>query len=183
MSLRMNPARAALAVAAALLVLGALSGCKPSIKDKTVVKISYTGTLADGTVFDSSEGGEPLEFVYGVGMMIPGLEKGLAGLKVGEKKTINVAAADAYGPRDESAVQEVPRDQLPKDMPLEIGQTMTAQTESGVMFVTIKELREKTVIMDMNHPMAGKDLTFAVEVMAIRPATKEELAQTQASPQ
>lgn len=174
---RIPLARALTAAAAALLIIALLAGCKPKIADKMMVQIAYKGTLADGSVFDTSEGGEPLEFLYGVGMMIPGLETGLKGLKVGEKKSILVAAADAYGDRDETAIQEVPRDQFPDDMDLEVGMPLSAQTEQGMMYATVTEIREKVVVMDFNHPLAGKDLTFDIEVLKIRRATKEELAQ------
>ncbi len=179
MKQRISLARALTVAAAALLAMALLSGCEPKIADKMMVQISYKGTLADGTVFDTSEGGEPLEFLYGVGMMIPGLETGLKGLKVGDKKTITVAAADAYGERDEAAIQEVPRDQFPKDMALEVGMPLSAQTEQGMMYATVTEIRDKVVVMDFNHPLAGKALTFDVQILKIRRPTKEELAQFQ----
>jgi len=111
------------------------------VSEGKVVQLNFTGTLADGTVLDTSEGGQPLEFLYGVGRLIPGLEAGLEGLKVGDKNRISVAAADAYGDRDESALQEVPRDQFPEDMALEVGMPLSAQTERGMMYATVMEER------------------------------------------
>ena len=145
------------------------------IKDKKVVSIHYKGTLADGTVFDSSEGREPLLFMYGAGMIIPGLEEGIEGLKVGDKKTVNVPFEKAYGPVQEEAKQEVPKEQMPKDAPLEVGMQLAAQGPHGVIPVTIVEIKDNSVVIDFNHPLAGKDLIFDVEVVEVREPTKEEL--------
>ncbi len=166
-----------------LLLVLAVVGCAPAkVADKKIVSISYKGTLADGSVFSQSETGKPLEFMVGVGKLIPALEKGLVGLKVGEKKTVTVKAADAYGEYDPAAVQEVPKDQFPKDASLTVGQHFQVQTQAGVMTVTIAAVKDKTVSVDFNHPLAGKDLTFAVEIVKIRDATKEELAAVQPPP-
>ncbi len=163
-----------------LLLILAVIGCAPlKVAEKKIVEISYKGTLADGSVFSESEAGKPLSFMMGVGKLIPALEKGLLGLKVGEKKTITVKAADAYGEYDPAALQEVPKDQFPKDTSLTVGQHFQVQTQAGVMTVTIAAIKDKTVTVDFNHPLAGKDLTFAVEVVKIRDATKEELAAVQ----
>lgn len=146
------------------------------ISNNKVVQIHYTGKLSDGTVFDSSEGRDALEFIFGSGMIIPGLEEGLEGMKVTDKKTIEIGFEKAYGPIQEQAKQEVPRAQLPKDVPLEVGMQLAAQGPQGQpMPVTVAELKEETVVMDFNHPLAGKDLTFEVEVVEVREATKEEL--------
>ena len=145
------------------------------ISNNKVVKIHYTGKLSDGTVFDSSEGKDALEFIFGTGMIIPGLEEGLEGLKAEDKKTVEIGFEKAYGPVREEAKQEVPKSQLPGDIPLEVGMQLAAQGPHGVMPVTVAEVKEETVLMDFNHPLAGKDLTFEVEVVEIREATKEEL--------
>jgi len=144
------------------------------ISEKKVVKLNYTGKLSDGTVFDSSEGREPLEFIYGTGMIIPGLEKGLKDMKIGDKKTIDVKSEEAYGPRMDEAVQEVPKTQFPADVKLEVGMQLAAQGPQGVIPVTIAEVKEETVLVDFNHMLAGKDLSFEVEVLEVREATKEE---------
>jgi len=176
MERRISIRRALTSLTVLLLIAFLATGCTPKIANNTVVQISYTGSLADGTVFDTSEGGEPLEFVFGVGMMIPGLETGLLGLKVGDTKRIEVKAADAYGERDEAAVQEVQLSEFPADMEIEVGRQLTAQTENGQVYATILEIRDKTVMLDFNFPLAGKDLIFEVEVVGIRKATREELA-------
>lgn len=145
-----------------------------AIGENTIVKINYKGTLDDGTVFDSSEGREPLEFIFGMGMIIPGLEKELNGLNVGDKKSIKVVAAEAYGPVMEQAIQEVPKTQFPADMELKEGMQLAAQGPQGVIPVQVKEVKEENVIVDFNHPLAGKDLTFDVDVVEITEATEEE---------
>jgi FKBP-type peptidyl-prolyl cis-trans isomerase 2 len=156
-----------------------LSGCgKPTVSAKKMVSLNYTGTLADGTQFDTSVGRDPLEFLVGTGSMIPGFEKAVMGLKAGDKKKFEIKAAEAYGEYDKTAVQEVPKESFPKDMKLEKGTQLGVQTQSGTMPVVIAEVREKTVMVDFNHPLAGKDLTFEIEIMKIRDATKEELAAT-----
>ncbi|HTO23850.1 MAG TPA: FKBP-type peptidyl-prolyl cis-trans isomerase, partial [Spirochaetia bacterium] len=111
----------AAAAAAAFLAL-LLAGCAPSTVSKNaMVQMAYKGTLSDGTVFSQSEEGKPLEFLVGAGTLIPTLEKGLLGMKVGEKRTIQVKAAEAYGEYDQSAVQRMPRKQFPRDLDLKVG--------------------------------------------------------------
>jgi len=159
-----------------LLLLLAVIGCSPAtIANKKVVQINYKGTLADGSVFGESAAGSPLEFMMGAGKMIPALEKGILGLKVGDKKTIIVKAADAYGEYDKAAIQDVPKDQFPANLTLTVGGQYQVQTASGVMVVTIAGIKDKSISVDFNHPLAGKDLTFAIEVVKIRDATKDEL--------
>lgn len=149
---------------------------KMTITDKKVVKINYTGKLTDGTVFDSSVGKEPLQFIFGVGMIIPGLEEGIKGLKVGDKKTVEIPADKAYGQRNDAAIQEVPKDQFPKEIELKVGLQLMAQGPQGVLPVTIADIKENTVTVDFNPPLAGKDLTFDVEIVEVRDATEEELS-------
>lgn len=142
-------------------------------KDK-IVQIHYKGTLKDDSVFDSSEGRDPLTFMYGSGMIIPGLEEGLKGLKKGDKKKIEVASENAYGPVSNEAIQEVPKDQLPTEVELKPGLQLMAQTPHGPMPVKVVEVADTTVKMDFNHPLAGQDLVFDVEVVEVREATPEE---------
>ena len=144
-------------------------------KDK-LVKLHYKGTLDDGSVFDSSEGKEPLEFISGVGMIIPGLDKGIEGLKIGDKKQIKISSKDAYGPLLPEAVQEVPKEQFPKDLKLEVGMQLAAQGPQGTIPVVIKEVGENSIKVDFNHPLAGKDLTFDVDVIDVKEATPEDMA-------
>ena len=164
-----------------LLLALAVIGCAPvTVKDKKVVQISYKGTLSDGSVFSQSPADKPLEFMVGAGKLIPALEKGLVGLKVGEKKKIIVKAADAYGEYDKNALQEVPRDRFPKGAAITVGEQFMVQTPNGPFPVKIAEVKDTTVVVDFNHPLAGKDLTFDVEIVKIRDATKVELAQVAA---
>ena len=162
---------------APLLVILTILGCGPAaVVDKKIVQMNYKGTLPDGTVFGQSEPDKPIEFMIGAGKMIPALEKGIMGLKVGAKKKIELKAADAYGEYDKNAVQEVPKEQFPKDLQLTVGQFYRVQSPQGPLTVTIIAINDKTVSVDFNHPLAGKDLTFDIEIVKIRDATKAELA-------
>lgn len=160
-----------------LLLAVLLAGCakKPVIDDEKHITMHYKGTFADGSVFDSSEGKDPLQFIYGVGMMIPGLETEIKGMKAGDKKTLLVKSEDAYGPYRDDLVMPVPRSDFPGEIMPEIGMQLMAQTMFGPVPVTIKDLTETTVFVDYNAPLAGKDLTFDVEIMEIRDSTEEEL--------
>ena len=138
------------------------------VKSGDTVRVHYTGTLTDGQTFDSSEGRDPLEFVVGSGQIIPGLDAAMEGMAVGEKKTVAVAADEAYGQHDPNAKQAVPRADIPEDIPLDPGTQLQVQTQEGqVMPVTVAEVTEEQVILDANHPLAGKDLTFAIELVEI----------------
>ena len=162
-----------------LFMILAILGCGPAaVVDKKIVQMNYKGTLADGTVFGQSEPDKPMEFMIGAGKMIPALEKGIMGLKVGAKKKIELKAADAYGEYDKNAVQEVPKEQFPKELKLTVGQFYRVQSPQGPLTVTIIAIKDKTVSVDFNHPLAGKDLTFEIEIVKIRDATKAELAAT-----
>jgi peptidylprolyl isomerase len=135
------------------------------------VQIHYTGTLADGSVFDSSDGRDPLEFAVGSGMIIPGLDVAIPGMAVGDKKVVEVPADQAYGPVHPEARQPIPRSELPSDIPQEVGTRLQMQNPEGqVIAVVIVEVTETEVIIDANHPLAGKDLTFAIEMVGIQPA-------------
>lgn len=138
------------------------------IKQGDTVRMHYTGTLSDGSVFDSSEGREPLEFTYGEGQIIPGLELGIEGMSTGDKRIVEVPAEQAYGPVQSEARHPVPRDDIPKDIPLEPGTQVQAQNEQGqVMTLTVYEVTDTHAVLDANHPLAGKDLTFDVELVSI----------------
>jgi len=132
------------------------------------VKIHYHGKLEDGTTFDSSAGREPLAFELGSGMVIPGFDAGVTGMAVGEKKTIHIPFMDAYGPIDENAIFEFPKEQFPADMQPEAGMQLMMNNGAGQQFpVTIKEVKETAVVLDANHALAGKDLTFDLELVEI----------------
>ena len=132
------------------------------------VRIHYTGTLNDGSTFDSSAGRDPLEFTVGSGQVIPGFDTAVTGMAVGEKKTVTIPADQAYGQPDPRAVQVIPRDNIPVDIPLEVGLQLQASGPDGqVMVVTVKEITETEVTLDANHRLAGEDLTFALELVEI----------------
>lgn len=134
------------------------------------VQIHYTGTLSDGSVFDSSEGRDPLSFEVGSGMIIPGLDVAIPGMAVGDKKTVAIPADQAYGPEHPEARQAIPRSDLPSDIPQEVGTRLQMQNPEGqVVAVVIAEVTDTDIIIDANHPLAGKDLTFAIEMIAIQP--------------
>ncbi|WP_417672463.1 FKBP-type peptidyl-prolyl cis-trans isomerase [Roseibium sp.] len=138
------------------------------VKAGDKVRIHYKGTLADGSVFDSSEGRDPLEFTVGSGQIIPGLDNAIPGMKVGDEKTVQVPCDQAYGPKDPNATQPVPRDQFPPDIPMEVGTQLQVQTPNGqVMTVSIVEVGEENVVLDANHPLAGKDLIFEFSLVEI----------------
>ncbi len=136
--------------------------------DGKTVSIHYTGTLSDGATFDSSDGRDPLSFTMGQGQIIPGLEAALQGMAVGETKTVTIPADQAYGPHMAEGVQAIPRSVVPPHITLELGAQLQVQTPEGHQtMVTITDLTETEVTLDGNHPLAGKDLTFAVEVVSI----------------
>ncbi len=138
------------------------------VKKGDTVKVHYHGKLTNGTTFDSSEGREPLEFEVGGGMVIPGFDDGVTGMAIGEKKTIHIPADQAYGPKQEEMIMEFPRDRFPEDMIPEVGMQLNMSNGSGQNFpVTIAEVREVVVVLDANHPLAGEDLIFDLELVAI----------------
>jgi FKBP-type peptidyl-prolyl cis-trans isomerase SlpA len=135
------------------------------IKEGTKVKLHYTGKFEDGTVFDSSmvEDREPIEFVVGSGMLIPGFEQGVIGMNSGDKKTIEVEPSQGYGEFREELSQEVSVSQLPEGV--QVGDVLTAETPAGPINVVVKEINEDKAIVDANHPMAGKTLIFDLEIL------------------
>lgn len=138
------------------------------IENGKTVKIHYTGTLDDGTQFDSSAGREPLEFEMGAGRVIPGFEKGVADMEVGEKKTIHIPAAEAYGEYREDLVIQLERSQLPEGLEPEIGMTLQMQGPQGQPIpVYITSIEETTITINANHQLAGKDLNFELELIEV----------------
>lgn len=132
------------------------------------VKVHYTGRLEDGTVFDSSEGRDPLMFTIGGKQLIPGFEAGVIGMKEGEKKTINIPSEDAYGLYRDDMIIDFPREQVPADIELEIGGRLSLKDENNqIIPVVIKAISDDTVMLDANHELAGKDLIFDIEVVEV----------------
>ena len=132
-----------------------------------LVRVHYKGTLTDGTVFDSSEGREPLEFTLGQGMVLPGFESAITGMKVGSSVVRTIPADEAYGPVREEMVINIPKDQFPADMPLELGHELQLQGPGGVLVAQIVGIEEDDVMLDANHPLAGEDLTFSITLESI----------------
>jgi peptidylprolyl isomerase len=138
------------------------------VKAGDLVKVHYTGKLTSGDQFDSSVGREPLEFTVGAGQMIKGFDAAMPGMTIGEKKTINIPAADAYGERSEEAIIEFPKENVPADMKLEPGMTLTLSNQMGQPVpVVVVELKENVIVLDANHFLAGKELIFDIELVSI----------------
>jgi FKBP-type peptidyl-prolyl cis-trans isomerase 2 len=137
------------------------------IKNGDSVSVNYTGRLEDGTIFDTSiqEGRTPLTAKLGEGQLIPGFENGLIGMLIGEKKTIEIEPQDAYGEVNEMMIQEVNLNQVPENV--KVGDMLQGQNQYGPVQVTVKEVKESTAVLDMNHPLAGKKLIFDLEVVSV----------------
>ena len=141
-----------------------------------VVSVHYTGSYTDGEVFDTSEGREPLLFLVGHGQMITGFEQEMLGAEIGEKREFTLTPEKAYGMRDESAIQKVPKGQFPDDIQLVPGMVLGAQSDRGPVQFSVVSIDGDEVTVDFNHQMAGMTLRFSVEVVGIREATRDELA-------
>ena len=145
------------------------------VADGQVIVMEYT-LQVDGETIDTSAGHAPIEFIQGVGNIVPGLEQALYGMAVGESKTVVVTAVDGYGEIDAEAHMDVPRNQFPEDIPMEVGTQLELQDEAGQpMVARIDQVGADSVRLDFNHPLAGKELHFDVTIAALRPATEEEL--------
>ena len=138
------------------------------VKNGDVVKVHYTGKLTNGEQFDSSTGRAPLEFTVGSGQMIKGFDDAMPGMSVGEKKTINISPKEGYGEKNEEAIIEFPRQNVPADMPLEIGTQLELRSEDGMPIpVTITDVKQDIIILDANHSLDGKELVFDIELVEI----------------
>jgi peptidylprolyl isomerase len=158
--------------AAAILIMAvtAAMGCNMAQAAKTgdKVQVNYTGRFSDGQVFDSSAGLAPLEFTIGEGKVIPGFDKAVLGMRVGEKKTVTIPAADAYGPHSDKMMIEVPLAKFPSDITPEVGLELESPQKDGSTIVArITKITDKAITLDANHPLAGKDLTFDIELVKI----------------
>ncbi len=139
-------------------------------KNGNTVKVHYTGKLKDGTVFDSSlERNEPLEFTLGQGNMIAGFEKAVDGMKAGDTTVADIPVTEAYGEVREDMILEVPKKDVPEDITPEVGQRLAVQQQDGQSIpVTISKVSEETITLDANHPLAGKDLVFEIELLEVK---------------
>ena len=139
------------------------------VKDGDTVKVHYTGTLKDGQVFDTSAEREPLEFTLGQGQLIPGFEKAVVGMEVGDSTTVEIPTDEAYGEAREDLVINVPKDQLPDEVEPKVGMQLQVNQENGQPVpVRITEIADEELVLDANHPLAGKDLKFDIEVVEIK---------------
>ncbi|MAF85055.1 MAG: peptidylprolyl isomerase [Dehalococcoidales bacterium] len=138
-------------------------------KDGDTVKVHYTGTLEDGTTFDTSVGREPLEFTLGEGRVIPGFEEAVKGMQVGQSKTVTIPPERAYGLRLDDLVLVIEREQLPENLDPEVGQQLQMQqADARTTVVVVTDVSETTITVDANHPLAGKGLTFEIELVEIK---------------
>ncbi len=139
------------------------------VKENDTIKLHYTGKLTDGQVFDSSVDREPIEFTVGEGKIIPGLEKGVIDMKVNEKKTIEIAKDEAYGEASDELFQEVKKEQLPEDIKPEVGMGLVSKNPDGSeRQLRVADVKDDHIVVDANHPLAGKDLVFDVELVEIK---------------
>ncbi|MFN8356748.1 MAG: peptidylprolyl isomerase [Spirosomataceae bacterium] len=135
------------------------------------VQVHYTGKLTDGTVFDSSVGREPLAFPLGKGMVIKGFDDGITGMQLGEKKTVTISVEEAYGPVDENQIFVFERSQFPDDIPIEQGVQLNMHNGQETINVVIADFNDTHVVLDANHPLAGQELIFDIELVGISPSS------------
>ncbi len=139
------------------------------VKENNTIKVNYTGKLSNGQIFDTSKGKEPIEFVLGQGRLIPGFEKGLIDMKLNEKKTIEIAKDQAYGDVNDNLIKEVNKTELPQDMEPKVGMGLVSKSPDGKEInLMVVEVKDESIVIDGNHPLAGQDLIFDVEVVEIK---------------
>ena len=139
------------------------------VKEYNTIKVNYTGKLSNGQIFDTSEGKEPIEFILGQGRLIPGFEKGLIDMKLNEKKTIEIAKDQAYGDVNDNLIQEINKAELPQDMEPKVGMGLVSKSPDGKEInLMVVEVKDESIVIDGNHPLAGHDLIFDVEVVEIK---------------
>lgn len=142
-------------------------GRKKIVKEGRNVSVHYTGTLDDGTVFDTSIGRDPIAFEVGAGTVIAGFDQAVVGLTVGESKTVHIESDDAYGPRTDNAVLLIPREQFPEDMEIVEGMQVQGSGPQGTFPAIVTDIADEGITIDMNHPLAGQNLNFKIEVVEI----------------
>ena len=143
------------------------------VKSGDKVKVHYHGKLRSGETFDTSQGREPLEFTVGDGQVIKGFDEGVMGMQVGDKRTVEIEVIDAYGEKNEDMIVEFPRAQFPPEMKPEVGMQLMMNNGQGQSFpVVVKEVKEDSVLLDANHPLAGQDLIFDIELVEIIPTSR-----------
>ena len=170
--MRYNHIAIVILLSVAVLLIPGCSAADEAGKAKVgdTVQVNYTGKLADGSVFDSSIGKQPLEVVLGKNQVIPGFEKAILGMKVGDNKTVTISANDAYGPLHSELIFEVPKENLPAGVAPQVGMQLQGSKADGTPVVaTITKISDKTVTLDGNIPLAGKDLTFEIGLVKILP--------------
>lgn len=141
------------------------------VKKGDTISVHYRGTLEDGTLFDASEGREPLQFEVGGGMVIEGFDSGVLGMAIGEKKTVKIPFDKAYGPQQESLFMEFPVENLPEDLEPEIGMVLNMTNDDGEdLQVRVVEVKDDFIVIDANHPLAGKDLIFELDLVSVKPS-------------
>ncbi len=146
------------------------------IQNSKVASINYTLTNAENKILDTSEGREPLVYIHGKGNLIPGLEKALEGKKVGDKLKVTIQPEEAYGTRNEQLVQVIPRSSFQGVEDIQSGMQFQANVQGHTQIIVVTKVEGDNITTDANHPLAGEELTFEVEVMEVRDATEEELA-------
>lgn len=147
-------------------------------KDGLFIAVNYTGTLTSGEVFDTSEGRAPLEFKMGAGMMISGFEAAVAGMAIDEEKTFTLAPEEAYGERDDSLSRDFPRAEVPEGFDPQVGQQVALAAENGQQIpATVTHTDDEKITIDLNHPLAGETLTFAIKVMSISETPTQAMAE------
>ncbi len=137
-------------------------------KTGDTVRVHYKGSLSDGTVFDTSRNRDPLEVTLGSGQLIPGFENAVLGMETGEERRVTIPAEDAYGPRREELILEVPRGRFPPDIEPEVGKQLRMTQEGHDFVVVVQDVKEDSVTLDANHPLAGKELIFELELVEVR---------------
>lgn len=145
------------------------------VQDNMVVTLDYT-LIVEDEIMESTAESEPIEFIQGIGQIIPGLEEAVYGMEVGQKKTVEIQPEDAYGEYDPDSLEVVQKDEFSEEIPLDVGTFLDLRDDEGeVLSAQVIEADEDTVTLDFNHPLAGQVLTFEITISALRPATQEEL--------